>query len=666
MLKRFCAVLAACCFCSLPLFAVLSFPPDTTFKGSDLKGWATLGAADWSAHDGELVAALKQSSSGSWLLSDQSYQDVGLHTAFRCDGACQVGLLLRAVKTPAGTEGIYVSLDPNDLAFYQVALDSQGNIVKKLKLDPVGGVVRIAPPEQPRAGAAPRSGAGRGGNFARSRPQVDVPIPRPDTSLKPNEWNDVEVFVDVNVVRLFINDGPEIAGRIPDADEDGYGPVALYASGSSEVHFKDLSFKDLAKKTTQLEKVSPHYRVQRISDMFYSWGMAAGDFNRDGKMDVVAGPYIYYGPDFTHYQEIYPAAAYNPTKDFPAINAEYVYDFNKDGWPDILTGPPQATLYLNPHGTSRRWEKHLVVPNVQSEITVLADVDGDGIPALVYESGGTVRYAKTDPSDPTKPWVVHTVSEPGYGVVHGIGAGDINGDGLMDIVNAYGWWEHPPRGSSQEPWVYHPEAFGRYDRGVVGGAKMAVYDVNGDGLNDVVTSLDAHGFGLAWFEQKRDSGGKISFVQHTIMGDYSTKNAGGVTFSQLHGATFADMDGDGIPDFVVGKRYWTHLDSYHDPDPWGPPVLYVYHTVRNKNAPGGAEFVPELIHNRSGAGSDLLAVDLNKDGVEDIVTSTDRGTFIFWGIPRASKNSGRPPGHAVNTSAPLELETSGKGQSSSR
>ena len=42
---------------------------------------------------------------------------------------------------------------------------------------------------------------------------------------------------------------------------------------------------------------------------------------------------------------------------------------------------------------------------------------------------------------------------------------------------------------------------------------MAVYDVNGDGLNDVVTSIAAHGIGLAWFEQKRDGAGKISFVR---------------------------------------------------------------------------------------------------------------------------------------------------------
>jgi hypothetical protein len=164
---------------------------------------------------------------------------------------------------------------------------------------------------------------------------------------------------------------------------------------------------------------------------------------------------------------------------------------------------------------------------------------------------------------------------------------------------------------------------------------MGVYDVNGDGLNDIVTSLGAHGWGLAWFEQKRDKSGAISFTEHMIMDDYSTKNPGGVTFSELHGSTVADIDGDGIPDFAVGKRVFSHQESYVDPDPYGPGVLYWFRTVRNSKAPGGAEFVPELIHNRSGAGSTVLAVDLNKDGAIDVVTSTNRGTFIFWGKPNS-------------------------------
>jgi hypothetical protein len=116
-----------------------------------------------------------------------------------------------------------------------------------------------------------------------------------------------------------------------------------------------------------------------------------------------------------------------------------------------------------------------------------------------------------------------------------------------------------------------------------------------------------------------------------IMDNFTTKNAGNVTFTEPHGSTYADVDGDGVPDFIVGKKWWAHNDTTEDPDPYGPPVLYVYRTVRNPKAPGGAEFVPELVHNRSGVGTQVYAVDLNKDGRMDILTATKFGSYIFWG-----------------------------------
>ena len=132
-----------------------------------------------------------------------------------------------------------------------------------------------------------------------------------------------------------------------------------------------------------------------------------------------------------------------------------------------------------------------------------------------------------------------------------------------------------------------------------------MYDVNGDGLNDVVTALSAHGWGLAWFEQKRDAQGAISFVQHHIMGDFSEEECGqrdllGTARRYLRRYGWRWHTG-----FPGGQALFSHLESYLDPDPYGPSVLYAYHTVRNPKAEGGAEFVPELIHNRSGVGSHL-------------------------------------------------------------
>jgi len=254
---------------------------------------------------------------------------------------------------------------------------------------------------------------------------------------------------------------------------------------------------------------------------------------------------------------------------------------------------------------------------------------------VIFMGDGYVSYAKPDPANPTGPWIVHHVSEQGYGAAHGLGVGDINSDGRLDILNSNGWWEQPATGSNQ-PWKYHPEDFGRHGSG---GALMGVYDVNGDGLKDVVTSLNAHGWGLAWFEQKRDAQGNISFVRHMISDDLSTpkENAGGVVFSEPHGTNFADMDGDGIPDFIVGKRYWSHNADYLDPDPFGAPVLYWYKTVRDPKAPGGARFQPELIDTRSGVGSTVLVTDLNHDGSMDVVSGNKLGTFIFWGKKHAGK-----------------------------
>jgi hypothetical protein len=636
-----------------------NFLPDTVFKGSTLTGWRVMGDADWRAQNGEIVGTPR---TGGWLVLDRGYQDVAFYSSFRCAAGCKSGVLLRAEKTAdGGMKGIFVSLVDGDLASYRVAIDAQGRETSRERLRPAGGgQVRVAPPPPappagaPAAapggrGAAGGRGAGGGGpQFPQLPAGVESPIARPNTALKADDWNDVELVLDANILRAFLNDAGGISGGVADEEFGRFGSIALYAGGTVEVRFKDVSIKDLQPRVAMPEEVSRRFRMQTLNEFYYSWGPSVADVNKDGQPDVVAGPYYYLGPDYNVAREIYLAQTIDASTQY-FNGVQYAYDFTGDGWPDVINAlfTRPTVLYVNPKGESRRWDSFVVTDALSSEIALVKDVDGDGkLEYLFKDSNNQIVYARPDPANPTGTWIKTAITERGPWANHGMGVGDVNKDGRVDVLNAYGWWEQPPRDKTgaHATWAYHPAAFGRWTRSSPGGAEIAVYDVNGDGLNDVVTSLQAHGWGLSWFEQKKAVDGAISFDEHPIMGDFSTKNAGNVTFSQLHGSTFADIDGDGIPDFITGKRFWSHLDTWIDPDPHGAPVLYVYRTVRTPKAPGGAEFVPELVHNRSGIGSQAAVVDLNKDGAIDIVTSTKRGTFIFW-------NQWKKAGPAARTNA---------------
>jgi len=620
------------------------FTPDTVFAGSALTGWSALGAADWQAQGGQITGRPRGGTQGGWLVLDRSYQDVNFFTRFQCAGPCQAGVVFRLRKTNAGMTGIYVSLQDADLRTYRITLDGEGRITARDALRPVGPFLRVAPP--PAAADTTAAGAGRGGfsmvGAGRGGGPVTLPAPLPELmppppGIRAGDWNLLSITVDANVIRPILNQSYDfIPGATDERDE--YGQIALYV-GAGEVRFKDVSFKDLHLRKNPPEQISPRFRMQRVDEFYQSWGAAAGDFNNDGTIDIVAGPYYYLGPTFTTRGEIDIAPAQSPSTSFARTMVDYAYDFTGDGWTDVLAGESRPMhLYVNPKGENRRWAKYPVLPQITSEIAVMRDIDGDGKPEIVFGTGGvggTLAFGWPDPANPTAPWPTHTISERGPAHGHGLGAGDVNGDGRVDVLQAAGWWEQPAAGPRSGLWAYHPYAFGRWGRAEgAGGAEMVVFDVNGDRLNDVIAGLNAHGFGLAWFEQKRDSSGSITFERHMIIDDYSTKNTGGVTISEMHGATMADIDGDRIPDFVTGKRLFSHQESWVDPDPYGDAVLYWFRTVRNPRAPGGAEFVPELIHNKSGVGSQFTAADLNKDGIVDIVTSTNRGTFIFWGRRR--------------------------------
>ena len=371
------------------------------------------------------------------------------------------------------------------------------------------------------------------------------------------------------------------------------------------------------------------FRTLRLSAQYYADGAFAGDFNRDGKLDVVAGPFWFEGSHFTKRHEYRPVKVYDP-KDYSENFLTYAGDFNGDGWTDIFCVPfpgKDGFWYENPAGQEGAWKEHRACPEVGNESPVWGDVTGDGRPELIYCINGFLGYAGPDPAHPYEPWKFNAVStrnERYQRFTHGVGFGDINGDQRVDIIEAVGWWEQPRTFQSGQPWVFHPFRFAD------AAAQLLVFDVNGDGRPDVVTSWHCHLYGMVWWEQTPGQGTEPGWKQHVILSSTPDVTSPAFRVSQLHALDLADMNGDGLPDVVTGKRFWAHGPT-GDKEPDAPAVVFWFELHRSPD--GQVTFQPRLIDDNSGVGTQVAAVDLNGDRRPDVVVANKKGIFVHLSQP---------------------------------
>ncbi|MFO0902712.1 MAG: VCBS repeat-containing protein [Pirellulales bacterium] len=376
------------------------------------------------------------------------------------------------------------------------------------------------------------------------------------------------------------------------------------------------------------------FERRQLTDVYYSEGIGAGDLNRDGHVDLVYGPYWFAGPDWQEKRELFTAVP-QPRERYANHFFAWVYDLDGDGWNDVLTagfpGTP-AIVYRNPGAEKhdQPWPKHVVLDSVANESPQWVNVTGDERPELLCTNQGFYGYATWDPARPFESWTFHAISEKTapnpFG--HGLGAGDVDGDGRVDILSKDGWYQQPADLAASPRWTFHPFPFA-----AAGGAEMYAYDVDGDGDQDVITSLAAHEFGLAWFEQVRE-GGEITFRRRLIMGDQPGQNRYGLVISELHSVNLADIDGDGLKDIVTGKTYWSH----HRQSPqWDAgAVVYWFRLVRTKD---GVDWVPYRADGESGIGRQLLVHDLDRDGHLDLAAGGMKGAHVLLQRPTPVSDS---------------------------
>lgn len=344
---------------------------------------------------------------------------------------------------------------------------------------------------------------------------------------------------------------------------------------------------------------------------FISEGVAVADLNKDGLTDIIAGYYWFKAPNWEKH-ELAPSRKFDPYQEYSESFLNLGMDVNLDGWDDviIIDFPGKAGFWFeNPKGDDQSWKKHMIADSmgISNESPGFVDVDGDGRLDILCGDVDKkqIVWLQAPLNKGETEWTRHSLSEenvPGTNnFSHGIGYGDINKDGIEDVVIVEGWFEGQ-KDKSAGNWKFHETKVGEPC------SHMQVLDVNGDGTQDVV-SASAHKLGIWWHEQLPNGNFKTHLMSETT--------------AQTHASIMSDLNGDGREDYITGKRFLAH-NGRDEGDADTPYLLWFEFT--SEVSPYYNEHV---LDDDSGAGLNIVAQDINKDGKPDIVVANKNGVFLF-------------------------------------
>ena len=338
---------------------------------------------------------------------------------------------------------------------------------------------------------------------------------------------------------------------------------------------------------------------------------AVADINNDGRLDIVSGENWYEAPAWTkhRFREI------NFSNNYVDNFSDLPIDVDGDGYADVVSVSwfgKNIVWWKNPGKSIVQWKETVIDSGFNVEFAFLVDLDGDGKARELLPQAGGANTPLTWYEVKNGTWIKHAVSPQSYG--HGIGAGDVNGDGRSDILTPKGWFEAPENRSSGE-WRHHPDWDEKAQLGFI-----YVIDINGDGRNDVLTT-SAHDYGIFWFEQ----GATGKWTRRVIDSSWS----------QAHAATLVDLNGDGQLDLITGKRYMAH--NGNDPGEREPLGTYWYEYRKTKEGP--VEWIRHLIDygTRMGGGMQIPVRDMDSDGDPDFICAGKSGLFLAENLTRTRR-----------------------------